>query len=439
MGRDGGIGVVGAGPSGLAAAWWLASRGVAVTMYESRAVGGGLRTESLGGTSADAVVQLVSDGYTRLREVAEGVGAGHLLVPAPGRDAVWRRGRAHGVRYGSILSMAASGSLPGLLKVRLGTKYVGFLERHADVLDLNDPSRASRAGLDTESIAEWGVREMGRDFVELLCYPLLTSYYGVTPEETGAGVFHALARAGLRVQLLGIRGGASALARAVADWLGPRGVEVRAGRRVESLDADGQGVRLRVGGDEARHDGVVVAVPAREAARLLPATEWLGSVRSRSTATLILGLDRPLGTGWFGLSIPRGELPGDEVAAVCVQEEKGTGVAAGRGALTVVPTPHAGETWAVSDPGHALEATLRALDVVLPAARSGITEARLVRLPESTFVPGPGHFGRVPPSGPAGLPARVALAGDYLVAPTVEGAVRSGLRAAERVMAATGP
>ncbi len=434
MDRD--IGVVGAGPSGLAAAWRLVTRGARVTVYEPGVVGGRLRTETLSGTSADAVVQLVSDGYTRLRELAVGVGAERFLVPVEGRDAVWRHGRAHPVRYGSVVSMAASGSLPGLLKLRLGTKYMRFLERHAKDLDLNEPSLAAQAGLDDESIADWGTREMGRDFVELLCYPLLTSYYGVTPEETGAGVFHGLARAGLRVELLGIRGGAAALGRVAIEWLESQGVELRAAR-VDSLDAAGAGVRLRLDGAEARHDGVVVAVPAREAGRLLPGADLLASVQSRSTATLLLALDRPLATGWFGLSIPRGEVAGDEVAAVCIQEEKGTGVtAAGTGALTVVPTPDAGERWAVSAAADALDAALPVLDAVLPGARHRITEARLVRLPGSTFIPTPGHFGRMARLDPASLPVGVALAGDYLVAPTVEGAIRSGFLAADRVMAA---
>jgi predicted NAD/FAD-dependent oxidoreductase len=47
----------------------------------------------------------------------------------------------------------------------------------------------------------------------------------------------------------------------------------------------------------------------------------------------------------------------------------------------------------------------------------------------------PGHLGALPALRSAAFDAadRVALAGDYLYAPTVEGAVTSGLAAAERV------
>ena len=83
-----------------------------------------------------------------------------------------------------------TGALPSRLKLKLGLRYVPFLERHAE-LTMHDPAAA--AALDGESIAEWGRRELGDDFVELLVYPLLASHYGVTPEETSAAFFHGLA------------------------------------------------------------------------------------------------------------------------------------------------------------------------------------------------------------------------------------------------------
>jgi protoporphyrinogen/coproporphyrinogen III oxidase len=436
---------VGAGAAGLAAAWRLASSGHRVRVYEGGEVGGRLRTERLGGARADAAVQLLSEGYTRTLELARAVGAGDLLVGVPGRDAMLRGGRVHPIRYGSVTSMASSGALPAGLKVRLGLKYVPYLERHAPSLELNAPSLAGAAGLDGESIADWGRRELGDDFVELLAYPLLAAYYGVTPEETGAGVFHALARAGLRVKLLGVRGGVASLAVAVATWLESRGVEIRTGAPVEAVEPTATGVRLQLAGGEAfEHEGVIVAVPACGAAELLDAAAAPGSlagalagVRCRSTAALVLALDRPAEPGWFGISIPRGEELGGRVSAVCVQEEKGP---EGLGpALVVVPAPEAGEDWAAGEPSVALSAALPVVESVLPGVRERIVEARLVRLRDSTFVPGPGHFERMAAlAGSDRLPPGIALAGDYLVAPTVEGAVRSGLAAADRLTGASG-
>jgi oxygen-dependent protoporphyrinogen oxidase len=258
----------------------------------------------------------------------------------------------------------------------------------------------------------------------------------VTPEETSAAFFHGVARAGMRVTVLGVRGGVSALVTGVAASLGRAGVEVRTGWPVESVEATNGGVLVRGASESAEHEGVVIAVPLAEAARLLPGSPWLATVPTRPSATLLLALDTPARTGWFGLSVPRTEPPGETLAAVCVQEEKGTGlVPGGRGAVVVIPAPAEAERWARAEPGEVLEAAQPGLERLLPGVRHRIVEARLVRLP-GAFIPAPGHFEALRRGAGPQAPARVALAGDYLVAPTVEGAVRSGLRAAERLTGA---
>lgn len=425
------VAVIGAGPAGLAAAWGLATAGRSVRIYEaSSRPGGRLRTEEVGGATGDTAVQLLSDGYNRTVELLDAMGLGDRLVEVPGRDAVWRGGRAHALRYGSAASMASSGAIPAGLKLRLGFRYLPFLERHAGVLDLNAPVRGVDAGLDRESIGAWGAREIGSDFVELMVYPLLAAYYGVTPEETSAVVFHALARAGLHVSVLGARGGFGRLAEAMVEVLESRGVEVRLETPVHGLEVTAGGVALQLDGDGVEHAGAVVAVPVAVAARLLPDIPWLGEIPTRSTAHLVLAVDRPLGTGWFGLSIPRREAPGDELAAVCVQSEKGTGLGGGGDALVVVPAPAVAGAWARLAADDILARAMPALERVLPGVGERVREARVLRLDDQVFVPAPGHYSRLLEWDGGGLPAHVALAGEYLESPTVEGAVRSGLASA---------
>ncbi|MDX1674893.1 MAG: NAD(P)/FAD-dependent oxidoreductase, partial [Longimicrobiales bacterium] len=419
------VAVVGEGPAGLAAAWRL-SAGWPVRVYEARSrPGGRLRTEEVAGARADAVVQLVSDGYDETGRLLGAMGLADRMVEVPGRDALWRSGRAHVLRYGSVLSMAASGALPPGLKVRLGLRYVPFLERHGDALDMNDPGRAPES-LTGESIAAWGRRELGDDFVELMVYPLLASYYGVTPEETSAAFFHALARAGQRVSVLGIRGGAGALAEAMAGALTARGVDLRLGTPVDAIETGPEGVSVHADAP-ASHDGVVVATSAPVAARLLDRPA-LGQVPTRSTATLVLAVDRPMETGWFGLSIPRTEPPGDVLATVCVQSEKATDLGGTGDALVLIPAPAVAADWARSEARAVVAQAIPALERVLPGAGTAVREARLIRLEDTVFVPAPGPPGPSPVD-PVVSP-RIAVAGDHRVAPTVEGAVRSGLAAA---------
>jgi oxygen-dependent protoporphyrinogen oxidase len=435
------VGVIGAGPAGLAAAWTLAARGARVTVYERRAeVGGRMRTDVLDGARVDVAVQLLGSYYRETLRLAEEVGAGGLLVRSPGRDALWRGGRAHPVTYGSITSMVVSTALPASLKLRLATRYVPFLTWHAGALDAAEPSAAVAAGLDDESIASWGRRELGEEFVELLAYPLLAAYYGGVPEEISAGFYHALARAGMDVAVYAVRGGVAELARAIVGAIERRGGRLVAGELVEAVEVRGEGVGVRRPGGSARHDAVVVAVPPASVPAILEldglARAWLERVRSDPTASLALLLDRPLPVEHFGLSFPRTEPPGDRVAAVCVEERKGPGlVPAGEGLVVVFPAPAVAPRVAEATPEEALDYLLPAVERAYPGIERSVRRARLYRFPEGITRFYPGYLAHLRRFDPSWLPPRVALAGDYLVAPTVEGAVRSGRRAAERLLA----
>lgn len=345
--------------------------------------------------------------------------------------------------YGSVTSMATSSALPTGLKLRLASRYLGFLSRHASHLDANDPALAASGGLDRESIAEWGRHELGPDFVEYLAYPQLSAYYGATPEETSAGLYHGLARAGLDVSVHAVLGGMGELAKAVRRAVEARGGSFRAGVAVEAVHAHASGAAVRTEAGETGYDAVILAVPAAEALRLTglngEAGAWLREVRAAPTASLALALDRPAPAPYFGLSFPRTEPPGERAVALCVQERKAPGlVPEGKGLVLVFPAPAVAARVAEATPEQAGDLLVPAVERALPGTSRWITAARLYRFPEGGTVFYPGYLTRLTRFDPAWLPPRLALAGDYLVAPTVEGAVRSGQRAARRALEALG-
>ncbi|HEX7118441.1 MAG TPA: FAD-dependent oxidoreductase [Longimicrobiales bacterium] len=438
MYRD--VAIVGCGPAGLAAAWALAGAGARVTLYDRQPQPGGrLRTDVLDGTRADVAVQLLGSHYRETFRLAREAGAGDRLVRAPGRDALWRGGRAHTLTYGSVSSMATSSALPTALKLRLAARYLPFLQRHAGTLDVNAPVAAAVAGLDRESIAEWGRREMGDDFVELLAYPQLAAYYAATPEDTTAAYYHALARAGLDVAVYGVRGGMGELARALIGALEPSGARFVGGTEVREVRAGPAGVELAWDDGGARHDAAVVAVPGPAAAGIVelagPARAWFAGVRSLPAVSVALVVDAPLDVNFFGLSIPRSEPPGDVLAAVCIQEGKRAGLAGPDNDIVVVyPAPAAIPAILAASPDQALATVLPAVERVVPALRGRVVRAKVYRFPEGGAAFYPGYLRHLAAFDPGWLPPRVALAGDYLVAPTVEGAVRSGLNAGRRLL-----
>ncbi|HST58327.1 MAG TPA: FAD-dependent oxidoreductase [Longimicrobium sp.] len=435
------IAVVGAGPAGLAAALRLHSAGASVTVFESGSgVGGRTRSDLVDGWRIDPAVQLYSSAYTVLRGLLRAAGGEGLLERSPGRDALWRKGRAHEVVYGSPTSMLASGALPLPLKLKMGAKYLPFLQRHGSDLDLAALERAAGAGLDGESIAAWGRRELGGDFVDLLAAPLLATLYGMSPDEASSGFYHALARQGLSLEVLGMRGGADGFCRAAADALAAAGTPVRLSTPVTAVDGAANGVRVAGDGWAEDFTATVVAVPAPAARRfakfLTPdAAKALDAVRVRPAASLALLLDRPAGVSWFGLSFAAGEAR--NVAAVCIEENKVAGlVPPGKGLAVVFAQPHAAERLAGASVDDAAALLMPEVARALPHLPSAVVQSRLYTWADGWTIFGPGSLGRLPALRAAAWDSspRAVLAGDYLYAPTVEGAVTSGLAAADRLL-----
>jgi protoporphyrinogen/coproporphyrinogen III oxidase len=433
------VAVIGAGAAGLAAALSLSRAGARVTVYERDArAGGRLRTETLDGARVDVGVQLVSSSHTTLFELAQQAGGRALLRRSPGRDALWRKGRANPITYGSVASMVASSALPALLKLKLGSRYLPFLTARAHGLDANDPAGSGGVAHDRESIGAWGMRELGSDFVELLVYPLLAAYYGALPEQTSAGVYHALARMGIDVSVYGAAGGFGALADAWLTAAEGAGARYAAATEVMHVDGSADGVRLATSAGEAHHDAAVIATPAPVAARLLGGGDigvWLAGVHVVPTLTVAYRMNRPFPGDYFGLSFPRGEALGERVVALCIQGRKLPGlVPSGGDALVALPAPSATASLLALDDDAAAHAMLASLERAVSGISKHVTSTHVFRYQHGYTIFTPGYLHHLSRFDTAWLPPRVSLAGDYMLAPSVEGAVRSGKYAARRAM-----
>jgi protoporphyrinogen/coproporphyrinogen III oxidase len=435
------VAVIGGGAAGMTAAHRLQQGGAEAVVFESRPwIGGRTRTDLVDGYHVDTYAQSFGSMHTETLRVLQDTGVQALMARMPGRDALWRNGRAHEVVYGSISSMLSTGAVPMTTKLRLGTKYLRFLDKHAAHLDLHALQRAADAGLDRESIAEWGGRELGADFVEYLAYPLLASFCGVAPEQITAGLYHALAGSGTDVTMYALHRGMGGICAALAERVLAGGGEISTSAHVREVEV--QGGRVSVAGDNfsASFDGVVLAVPGVEVPGLLggltPLAEaWFAGVRYHPLASLALLLDEPVGVSYFGLSFPRSD--SRVVATVCVQENKSASmVPSGRGLLVLFPAPDAVPLFLESEPEQVLAAVVPDLDRAFPNLRRRIRRAKLYRWPVGGPVFYPGYLDhlRLFHQGAVEAGGRVAFAGDYLAVPSTEGSILSGRRAAERLL-----
>lgn len=439
------IAVIGGGAAGLAAAQRLQQAGAAVVVYEARPwLGGRVRTDEVDGYRIDTCAQLFGSMYRCFFRLLDELGAGDLAVRTPMRDALWRNGRAHEVVYGSLASMLASGALPARTKLRLGTRYLPFLARHAAYLEMHALERAAAAGLDAESIAEWGEREIGRDFVEYLVYPLLAASVGALPEQTSAALYHLLASAGTDVTMYALRGGAGTFAQAAVKSIRRRSGEIRLATPARRVQPHAERVVVSAEGGDDAFDGVVVATPAPAVPDLVDgltesARAWFAGVRYQPTLSLALLLDRPVGARYFGLALPREAA--STVATLCIAENKAPGlVPQGRGLLVVYPAPAAVPRLLDREPRAVLAAVLPEVTRVFPGVDRSIQRVKLYRWPEGGPVFYPGYLRHLQRfrDGEVEGQGKTVYAGDYLHAPSVEGAVVAGIRAAERLLARLG-
>jgi protoporphyrinogen oxidase len=186
-------------------------------------------------------------------------------------------------------------------------------------------------------------------------------------------------------------------------------------------------------------EAAVLAVPAPRLLQMMQPPEelgaWLNQVRMLSTTTLALLVEGRLDADYFGLSFPRGTPPGDALVALCVESRKTAGlVQAGKEAVVAFPAPTLARELASAEPTVVVERMLPAIDMVFPGIRSRVLRARVHRISEGYTVFWPGYLEHLLRFNADWLPRTLVLAGDYLVSPTVEGAVISGRRAASLLL-----
>jgi oxygen-dependent protoporphyrinogen oxidase len=440
------IAVVGGGISGLAAALRIRERapaGTIVTVYEQApSLGGKLRTGTVAGSTVElgAEAFLVRDatgGESAAMALARRVGLGDSLV----HPAVQRAGLAHGGR----LVPLPGGTLVGVPSDLESVKAVA--EPAAD-LDADDGRPLLGASEDV-AVGALVRRRLGDEVVDRLVDPMLGGVYAGRADElslaatmpglaTAARTEHTLIGA-VKAALAAaprppgtpvfatVAGGLSRLVRAVAEAADAR---IRLGTAVRELRRTAKGWELLAGTETVTVDAVVLAVPARHAARLLH-TEPLVDYASVALVTL---------------AVPGARLP--DLSGFLVPAEEGTlmkaatffttkwahltrpdGVALVRGSVGRYgeePLLHRADGDLAAHVHRELS-TLVGEDLPAPVG----THVR--RWGGSLPQYAPGHLDRVAATR-AALPATLALAGAGYDGVGIPACVRSGEAAADEVL-----
>ena len=326
--------IIGGGISGLSTAYYLAKRGTASTILESRPrLGGVIQTEHVEGCTLEAgpdsflsikpaALELIAD----LGLSNDVIGSNdHLRVTF-----VRKNGRLVPLPDGlmmmvptKILPLITTGLLGWGTKLRMGLEWF----------------RAPKPKPGDESVAEFVEEHYGREAVDYLAEPLLSGIYGGNPSELSVrsvlprfvelaerygsltrGVLAERAKAAQRRTQAAppplfrtLKGGLGQVVDAVAEAIQGK-TEVRRGR-AETVERAASGFRVKMDGDWLEADRLVVACEAHSGSALLGAVdaraaELLGMVPYSSSMTVALGFDAAdfakLPEG-FGFLVPKKE------------------------------------------------------------------------------------------------------------------------------------
>jgi oxygen-dependent protoporphyrinogen oxidase len=425
--------VIGGGFSGVAAAAALRARGHDVTILERHAVlGGRARSDTHGARVVDTGAQLIGSTFTHTTRLLQRA----PLEPTVARDVFVRDGNRFPIHFGSITSLLRFRGLGAADKVRLGATLLPLLARHGAALRADaDGALEELDRVSARTFVEKAVSERAAD---VLVEPPLNAFYGARGDETSLVFFLALGRYGTNAKLLACRNGwSAALATAAAH------VRVECNVYVDMIEIASPGVVARDrAGRTWRADAVVIATGAHAAHALLggvledthPLVRWLGSITTRSTWTMMLALQRSVAADAFGVLADPAEAT--MVSACALPAGRWRTPHDARGVVLAWPTPDAVDRLGNGSAAEIVAAMMPEIERLVPDTRGNVERARVFRFDEGTPLAVPGFVAhRAMGRGlTESLALPVALAGDYLTMPFVEGAVVSGERAADQLV-----
>ena len=420
--------IVGAGPAGLAAAQRLHAAGVKVTVLEaSNAIGGRTRSERVGDFTVNTGASFLTTFYDYTLALLKTLGL-ETIAPATQLGSM-------ATPFGKIeMELSAPRrilqfpliSLSG--KLRTAAMFANAALRRR--VHVARPKRL--AWLDRgETIEQWGKRTVGDTAYQYLLRTGVEPFFFIGAEEQSAALGKALLRHALGWQLLVLPSGMGSLCDALAT-----GIEVRTGCQAGGIDLRERSVQVFHAGGVVEADACILAAPASAIARIEGPLDPqdradVAAVRTMPNLVLYFGYERPI-TVQYPLVTPAG--PGRHA------------IARVRTWSTLCPAyvPEGKELLAIQAMGwRSAELLERDPAKIAAALRTDAEEVfgrladpdwvRLYPRAEGTVITQPGHYRRM--AAFLRRPrTRLLYAGDWLTGSTIEGAVWSGVTAADAVL-----
>lgn len=433
------VAVVGAGLSGLTAAYRLRTAGWQVTVFESEAEAGG-RTRScrVGGYLLDTGASALGAGYRAYLELTEQLGIRADVLPSSPYVGIYRDGRIHHLRLDRMVrSGLTTGVLSWRAKARLTRLAADLLRaKAAGRLDYSDMRRA--APLDTETARGYAMRALSPELDAYLCGPVVrTMLIADTDKVSRVELFSGIANI-FTAQIYALAGGQGRLAQVLAD-----GLEVvldAAVERVADLD-DHVELTHRAGTEEVtgRYDACVVTAPLPVATAICPDRAALlaplnAAMTYTRAITVAVGTTVVPRSPAMLVQLPACEDP--DVALMFLEHNKAPDRAPrGHGLIGCDWETGASEKWFEATDEEIVDHTLVSVRRVFPEIGDRVDLTHVTRWPRALPLTGVGAYRRIGELNAALDPAdRIQFAADYLSAAGQNTAVEFGNRAAANLL-----
>ena len=432
--------VIGAGPAGAAAAEALSRDGYEVTVFErSDQLGGRTRTYRADGRHVDTGAAFITNFYKRTWQIAKRIGFDNEIVELNRLSGLAAARRLAVLDIGSALSFLKFPFVTLFDKLRM-LWFTLTLTLRRQKLDIAKPETLLE--YDAESVSQWVNRKTNQRVLDYLVRPGIEPFWYFSCDQVSAGLCAGLTAHAAGARFFYLKDG---IDRVCGHLL--KEVEVRTGMAVREVapGPDGSGVVVSVENDEERYafDAAVIATTADVAARLVQQhagelgidqglMAFLGS--QEYVANIHLTLDVQLAEKPPGVSsiFPCGEGQ-HPMAALSFHGIKDNEGSNGDSELISIylSDPESRRLMDVPDEQVVEQATQHAR-ALWPAMPTDGRLFSLTRRRQAIPLHGVGRYRKsveMHTRQQAGG-AVVMFAGDYLTTATVDGAIESGLRAA---------
>ncbi len=442
--NNGKIFVVGAGPSGLSAAWRLHASGREVVVLEAAdRVGGQLLTVRRDGYLMEAGATVLTAGYDSVLQLIREVGMEHELIPTNTLMGFMRDGTMHYLRS-HLLAVDATRTKLLSLKSKLKVAKLALdLIKVRKLLSYDDLSLAS--DYDVETLLEYCTRRgLGGEVFDYLLEPSVRGGAGVPGDSVSVVEFFFLWQKVLGAKLFTLRDGYSSFLRRIAAKL----PDVRLGAKVLEVTEDASGVRVTYRDATGVHTesgaGAIVSTMANSVPDIVPQLEesraqFLRGLQYTSAITINLALNAIPDCPASFVVVPRPVSA--DLFAVVLEHNKTDGRApAGKGLVSLFLMNQWTIDHMTASDDEILAAVLPEAEKVLPGVSNSVEFARVNRWYPVLVHSHPGVYKELRKFHAArDVSSRIHLAGSYTSSGNVNTAATAGERAARELLAALSP